>query len=860
MNAFKSTSLLWCVLGLSLVALRAQTNHALNNLTTFGPNGDGSVRPADRIYLTSTTGNAASENLERGIAYNAVTDHLLIVSRTNNTPAQVRGIYILDAATGADIGGTPTSMNFTGITGTNDPSGFLASGNFILQKIAVADDGVIYAANFGTFGNSVNGLVVSNTVYRWSDENAAPTVAFRGDPSAGTTNRSWGTTLDVRGAGTNTQILLGSGNGTVASILTTADGTNFTANVINTDVLPGDLEHGCVFGHGNTFWSKAVNRALRLLSFDLITSNATTIRAYNTNAMPASLTLGQMAFDPGRNILAFLDVAPGTDHVRLYDMSNTNIPPVLLDVKDFSVDNANVNNAGALDFAADRLFVLDCNNGIQTFTISSNAMSAPAVISGPASQQVPVNLNAYFDVFALRGVTYQWQHEGTNIPGATNISLVITNVQLTDGGDYQVLVGNSASTVPSPTATLTIIFPDDATHLNPLWSLAPQSRGYLPVDTDVALGRTPFYRSVAYNPLSNQVYIISRNQNAQTGLMISVLDATTGADMYKLSTNGIAPVSPSANSIILNMGAVAEDGAIYAGNMAYGGGSTPAGYRLYRWANSASNTNPTLVFSGEPAGSASVLRWGDTMVARGAGTNTQIMIDQASNLVMFRPTNETMTGFSPKVWAISNATASQVGRTVQFGSATNEVWLKRYGFNLFDSSFDFAESLTTFLYLNSSVPPLAGQLAFDFSNHLMAVILYSFNSSVPDSLDLYDVADIDNPVLLGSYPFPTTSKPNSTGIGQVVFSNSRVYAVNGNNGVMGFSVAFRVIPRLDIAQSGSTVLLSWTNSVSGYTLQCNTNLSSTNWMSVNNPVSVSDRRYVVSDLLTDGTKFYRLIK
>lgn len=840
MSGFKSTSAVIGAILLSLGVAHAQTNFTLGNLTTFGPNGDGSLRPGDRNYLTSTAGNGQLDNLQRGIACNPLTDHLLVVSRSNSTTLQ--GIYIVDAASGNDVGSLNTNGIIQGASG----------GTFCLLKIGVADDGVIYAANFGGFGGT------TNTVYRWSDESAAPTIAFYGDPSAGTTNRSWGVTFDVRGAGTNTQILMGS-QGTVASVLTTINGTNYTANVLNTDALPGDFEHGCVFGQGSTFWGKAVNRALRLFSFNLVTSNATTIRGHYTNEMPASLNLGQMAFDPARNILSFLEVVTGMDHVRLYDVSNPNIAPALLDMKDFSVDNTNVNNAGALDFAADRLFALDCNNGIQAFTLSSNQMAFATVIMDPASQQIPINSPVYFDVYAYRGVTYQWQHEGTNIPGATNISLVISDVQLTDGGNYQVFVRNSAGSIPSAMAALTVTFPDDAIHLNPLWSLAPLSRAYLPADTDVMLGRTPFYRSLAYNPLSNHVYIVSRT-GANAGLSVNVLDATTGADLYKLRTNGIAPLPVSANSIILVTIGVAEDGAVYAGNMAYGGGSTPAGYRLYRWANGSNNTDPVLVFAGEPAGSASVLRWGDTMAVRGAGTNTQVMIDQASTLAIFRPTDATMTTFSPQVWTISNPTASSVGRTLLFGSTSDTVWQKRYGFNLFESSFDFAAPATTFLYLNNSIPGTAGQLGFDFANQLLALIVYSFNPAVPNSLNLYDVADLDNPLLLGSYPFPTTSKPNSTGIGQVMFSNRRVYALNGNNGVMGFTVALQLIPQLEIARSDENILLSWTNSVSGYTLQSNTNLSSTNWVSVETPVSVSNRRYFVTDSLTNGPRFYRLIK
>ena len=72
---------------------------------------------------------------------------------------------------------------------------------------------------------------------------------------------------------------------------------------------------------------------------------------------------------------------------------------------------------------------------------------------------------------------------------------------------------------------------------------------------------TPLYRGIAYNSLSNQVYIISRT-GPSDGLTINALDATTGEDLYQLNTSGI-----SGGSIILLAMGVGEDGALYAANM-----------------------------------------------------------------------------------------------------------------------------------------------------------------------------------------------------------------------------------------------------------------------------------------------------
>src|SRR5206468_5441402 len=110
---------------------------------------------------------------------------------------------------------------------------------------------------------------------------------------------------------------------------------------------------------------------------------------------------------------------------------------------------------------------------------------------------------------------------------------------------------------------VTIVPAENFAHLTSCWSLAPQSRSYLPKDTD-SQGRTPLYRGIAYNGLSNQVYIISRSGQT-AGLTINVLDAVTGADLYQLNTSGI-----SGGTIILLAMGVADDGSLYAANMADG--------------------------------------------------------------------------------------------------------------------------------------------------------------------------------------------------------------------------------------------------------------------------------------------------
>ena len=53
--------------------------------------------------------------------------------------------------------------------------------------------------------------------------------------------------------------------------------------------------------------------------------------------------------------------------------------------------------------------------------------------------------------------SYQWQFAGNNLPGATNSSLIVSNLQNgINTGAYKVTVTNIAGSIDSATATLAI--------------------------------------------------------------------------------------------------------------------------------------------------------------------------------------------------------------------------------------------------------------------------------------------------------------------------------------------------------------------------------------------------------------------
>jgi hypothetical protein len=77
-----------------------------------------------------------------------------------------------------------------------------------------------------------------------------------------------------------------------------------------------------------------------------------------------------------------------------------------------------------------------------------------------------------------------------------------------------------------------------------------------------------------------------------------------------------------------------------------------------------------------------------------------------------------------------------------------------------------------------------------------------------------------------------------------------------------YSLAIQVQrPVLSIAQVGSNVVLSWPFDDSNYTLEANTNLSSSlNWSEVPGAPTVVDNQYTVTNTIANGNAFYRLKK
>ena len=82
----------------------------------------------------------------------------------------------------------------------------------------------------------------------------------------------------------------------------------------------------------------------------------------------------------------------------------------------------------------------------------------PIILTQPVSQIVLTGQVATFSVVAAgtEPLSYQWQQNGTNLPGASTASFVITNAGANNAGGYALVVSNSFGSLTSSVATLVL--------------------------------------------------------------------------------------------------------------------------------------------------------------------------------------------------------------------------------------------------------------------------------------------------------------------------------------------------------------------------------------------------------------------
>lgn len=177
--------------------------------------------------------------------------------------------------------------------------------------------------------------------------------------------------------------------------------------------------------------------------------------------------------------------------------------------------------------------------------------TAPIILTQPLSQSVNVGNNVSFSV-SVSGTTpisYQWKKNGVDVAGANNSTFNLTNVQISDGANYSVLVSNSIGNTLSNNAILNVVAPDVPV-IPPSISAQPNSQTVVQGQSAnfnvVATGTAPFN----YQWKKNGTNILGANSASYS---INITNASNSGQYTVTISNSSGSVTSNAAELIVQI-------------------------------------------------------------------------------------------------------------------------------------------------------------------------------------------------------------------------------------------------------------------------------------------------------------------
>jgi alpha-tubulin suppressor-like RCC1 family protein len=232
----------------------------------------------------------------------------------------------------------------------------------------------------------------------------------------------------------------------------------------------------------------------------------------------------------GGDSITFGVSATGAKLNYQWQFNGTNLPNATNTT--LALATVTTNQAGVYSaLVSDPYLTLASSNALLTVTPLS-------IATQPTSRSAYVGDSTTFSVSVLENgpFTYQWRFNETDLTGATNVSLMLTNLATTNSGDYSVFVVNPYGSLESSQAVLTVV------DSKPIISSQPASHGgYLGGSTSfqvTADGSKP----LAYQWLFNGTNIANATNAV---LLLTNLAGTNSGNYAVLVSNPVGSVLSS---------------------------------------------------------------------------------------------------------------------------------------------------------------------------------------------------------------------------------------------------------------------------------------------------------------------------
>ena len=213
----------------------------------------------------------------------------------------------------------------------------------------------------------------------------------------------------------------------------------------------------------------------------------------------------------------------------------------------YSIASAQPSNAGGYS-----VVITNVAGAVTSLVASLTVNVPPSITTQPQSLAVIAGSNAVLSVTVAgtAPLSFQWRFNGTNLVGANNAIITVTNAQPRDTGDYTVVVTNVAGSVTSQVAVLTV-------EVAPAITVQPQSQT-LPVGSNAtfnvtASGTAPLryqwhFKSLPLANATNATLLLSGISSNSAGPYFVLVTNIAGAATSQIATLTVTVGNPDLDS------------------------------------------------------------------------------------------------------------------------------------------------------------------------------------------------------------------------------------------------------------------------------------------------------------------------